>query len=259
MIGGFDPCRDRGRVLVADDDPSVLRGTSIVLRTGGFEVDAVGSGHEAAAALSRDRYDALVADINMPGNRELELLRDRGVAGAVPVVLITGEPTLETAVSALRIGVVDYVSKPVHPDTLLSCVSAAVEKGRALRAFHDARAHASAVLAAADALESAIASAQVPGRLRTSEVAGPPSGGPLDRLTPEERARLSPRESDVVRLLAVGHPIQEVASILELSANTVRNHMKSVFTKLGVRSQVALLGKLAGYPPAAAHARKRRA
>ena len=58
---------------------------------------------------------------------------------------------------------------------------------------------------------------------------------------------LSPRQQEVVQLLTVGRPIPEVAELLGLSVHTVRGHMKGIFSKLGVQSQVALLGKLAGH------------
>jgi DNA-binding NarL/FixJ family response regulator len=238
----------RGRVLVADDDPAVLRGTTLVLRAAGFDVDAVETGHAAADALGKTRYDALLADINMPGNAQLELLQLREGRALVPVILITGNPSLETAVGALRHGVVDYVTKPVAPEELLVRVDAAVRKGRALHALDDARQRATALIDAVGALESAVSLVGLRDPAPRAGGGAPnPLGDPLERLPRDEFDRLSPRERDVVRLLAVGHPVQEAATALGLSTNTVRNHMKSVFAKLRVRSQVALLGKLAGH------------
>jgi DNA-binding NarL/FixJ family response regulator len=239
----------RGRVLLADDDAAVLRPTSIALRKAGFEVDVVATGNEAAEALSKNTYDALVADINMPGNERLELAQVRREGQAmVPVILMTGYPSLETAVGALRYGVIDYITKPIDPEELFVRVDGAVSRGRALRALDDTRQRAAALIEAVGALESVVRLSGVPDPSQSSDSPSVAHRDPLERLPAHELSRLSPRERDVVRLLAVGHPVQAVAKTLGLSTNTVRNHVKSVFAKLRVRSQVALLGKLAGHP-----------
>lgn len=245
---------NRGRVLLADDDPAVLRSTTLVLRSSGFEVDAVATGPEAAKMLTGgSSYDALVSDINMPGNQGLELLELLAKSGGVGVVLITGEPTLSTAVNALRLGAVDYVEKPVAPERLIVVVERAVTRGRALQTLQTAQAHATAFIEMATALSAALDIPYVPSRVSFSRSSPSEAGethavDPLGHLLPQELKRLSLRERDVLRFLAVGHTIFEVATGLELSVNTVRNHMKRVFTKLRVRSQVALLAKLAGHP-----------
>lgn len=239
----------RGRVLLADDDAAVLRPTTLALRKAGFEVDAVATGIEAAKALSSSTYDALVADINMPGNERLELVQLRREGHAlVPVILMTGYPSLETAVGALRHGVIDYITKPIDPEELFLRVDAAVARGRALRALDDTRQRAAALIEAVGTLESVVRLTGVAAPSLAADVPSVTHRDPLERLPTDELARLSPRERDVVRLLAVGHPVQAVAKTLGLSTNTVRNHVKSVFAKLRVRSQVALLGKLAGHP-----------
>ncbi|MDX2055100.1 MAG: response regulator transcription factor [Polyangiaceae bacterium] len=237
---------ERGRVLVADDDPAVLKGISGVLRSHGFYVNAVKDGHSAAKELSVSAYDAVVADINMPGNESLELtLRSKEMR--VPTVLITGIPTIATAVEALRLGVVDYLSKPVSPEDVIQRVEAAVWKGRSLRLLRETREQTSAMLEAMQALESAVGMDAVGQGSNARGVDSVSREASVARLPPEDWERLSPRERDVVRLLAVGYTLPDIAVKLGLSTNTVRNHMKSIFGKLNVRSQVALLGKLAGH------------
>jgi DNA-binding NarL/FixJ family response regulator len=237
----------KGRVLLADDDAAVRRATCQVLGSGGFEVDAVATAHEAIQALSRKSYDACVADINMPGNERLELIEAlRGAAG-VPLVLITGEPSVATAVTAFRGGVLDYIPKPLLPDELLARVSAVVQKGRELRAAAQAQANIAVFIeAATQVIDSARAEAGLPSTPRAghSPQVAAPAAGP--RLPADLMSSLSPRQQDVVRLLAAGHPIPEVAELLRLSVHTVRGHMKVIFSKLGVQGQVALLSKLAG-------------
>lgn len=239
----------RGRVLVADDDDAVRRFTATVLRSAGFEVDVVGTGFEATDALTQHSYDACVADIKMPGNEHLELVDGRPNGVMVPLVLITGEPSLDTAVSAFRRGVLDYIVKPFTSEELLTRVVAVVKKGREVRAAARTNARIAAFVDAATNVVDAIGRADFDSAARTS---GPSAtDGAAERRGPQLPAdwvsRLSPRQQEVVRLLAVGHPIPEVAALLDLSVHTVRGHMKAIFSKLGVQSQVALLSRLAGH------------
>lgn len=236
------------RLVVADDDERVLRGATLVLCAAGFEVDAATTGHEVTELLSKQRYDALVADIRMPGNRQLELLAATQDGSLLPVVLITGHPSLNTALMALRGGVLDYLMKPFHPEELVQRVSRAVQKGRELRAAAEAKVRTGALVEAATrVLESAqgLAAAEWAPKRPWPRPSSPPKPFAL----PEDLARcLSPRQLEVARLLAMGHPVLEVAEAMGLSINTVRGHIKAIFIRLGVTSQVALLGKLAGHP-----------
>ncbi|HVY31999.1 MAG TPA: response regulator transcription factor [Polyangiaceae bacterium] len=193
----------RGTVLVAEDDAALRAGLVSVLRRAGFVTEGAETGEEALAVLTTDVFDVVLADINMPGNARLELLTKVQALGAA-VVLMTGQPTVDSAVGALHGGAIDYITKPIAPDQLVLRLDAAVLKQRALGA---ARAR--------------------------------PRG-----LNPDDLARLSQREKQVVELLTKGDTAKDVASKLGLSANTVRNHVKSIFAKLRVHSQIELLVKL---------------
>jgi DNA-binding NarL/FixJ family response regulator len=243
----------RGRVLVADDEESVRRFACIVLRAAGFEVDAVATGFEVREALARHSYDACVADIKMPGNEQLELVEGLQTGVMVPLVLITGDPSLDSALAAFRGGVLDYVVKPFTSDELLARVIAVVKKGREFRVAAQTGARIAAFVEAATRVVDTVgrtsldpvpvASAGASG----AAVSHQPAEGDGPQLPAELISRLSPRQHEVVRLLAVGHPIPEVAALLDLSVHTVRGHMKAIFSKVGVQSQVALLSRLAGH------------
>lgn len=239
----------RGRVLVADDDEAVRRFTSTVLRSAGFEVDLVGTGFEATKALERKTYDACVADIKMPGNEQLELVDGLQNGVIVPMVLITGEPSLDTAVSAFRRGVLDYIVKPFTEEELLQRVIAVVKKGREFRVAAQTGARIAALVEAATHVVDAVGRGNFDSESRASSARAShvPAVGEGPQLPADLVSRLSPRQHEVVRLLAVGHPIPEVAALLDLSVHTVRGHMKAIFSKLGVQSQVALLSRLAGH------------
>jgi len=244
----------RGRVLLADDEPGVLDYLGRGLRKVGFFVEPARNGSEAASAFRSKDFDVLLSDINMPGNSQLELLNAiRDEQRLLPVVLMTGQPTVDSAVGAFRLGVVDYITKPFELDALVLLLDEAIRKGRALVALREAKDRAEALSASVASLEYSVNlpnAGAAPARPRAMEDRSRGEGvalDPLAQLTPDELARLSAREREVTRLLALGTPISGVAVALERSPHTVRSHVKNVFVKLRVHSQIALLSKLAGH------------
>lgn len=236
---------DRGEVLLAEDEAPLRDLHGRGLRQAGFSVLGVGSGKEAAQAFGSRKFDVLLADVNMPGNGNLELLsviRDRGVS--MPVILMAQKPTIENLLDALRHGVVDYLTKPLDLSTLAPRLDEAIQKGRTLRALADVKRLAAAFAESVATLEEALCLAGQRPTQTSARFSEPPD--PLAQIASEVE-RLSPRELEVARLLALGKAVQDVASTLDLSPNTVRNHVKSVFAKLRVHSQVELLSKLAGH------------
>src|SRR5437870_6970895 len=133
--------RDRGsmkhaQVLIVDDDPALLEAISeaLQLRMDRVTVDICESASTALERLSATDYDAIVADIKMPGMDGLELLaRIRDLRPDTPTLLITGHGEHELAVRALRGGAHDYVQKPIDRDYFVRSLSHAVEKHRLSR------------------------------------------------------------------------------------------------------------------------------
>lgn len=236
----------RGRVLFADDDSMVLESTSAALSLAGFEVTAVATAQAAFEALERETPDVLLVDIDMPGNQNLEFLRtlEKGKP-FLSYVILTGRPSVDTAVGAVRLGVVDYMMKPPDIDELVACLDAAVHRGRVLRSLDDAAALAVELSRRLGSLSRVIRRGPGPRFVETSSTPDEAaSADPLHNLAPEQLAKLTPREREVLRGLARGHSPQKIGESMQLSTNTVRNHLKSIFVKLGVNSQVALLSKL---------------
>src|SRR5213083_2882003 len=96
---GKSTVASEGRILVADDDASILRLCSELLRSAGFEVDEAADGAAAARLLKGSTFDAIVSDIAMPNMNGLALLKHvRERDPRLPVVLMTGFPAVETAV-----------------------------------------------------------------------------------------------------------------------------------------------------------------
>ncbi len=118
-----------GRVLVVDDDDIFLKVCRTILRRAGFQVDAVSSSAEALERIRGQRYDTIVSDIRMPGGDGISLLRAaRNQDPNLPFVLMTGAPTVETAISAVEHGALRYMQKPFDVDNFVGVVSEAVAR-----------------------------------------------------------------------------------------------------------------------------------
>jgi EAL domain-containing protein (putative c-di-GMP-specific phosphodiesterase class I) len=122
---GVNPS-SRGRILVADDDVVLRRSIQRLLEVKGYEVVTAEHGLEAAALVREQSFDVILSDIAMPKLDGIQLLRTlQGAALEVPVVLITGEPAVATAVKALEYGAFHYLTKPVDLRTLEEVVDKA--------------------------------------------------------------------------------------------------------------------------------------
>lgn len=116
------------RILVADDEPLYLRTTCELLRKSGYEVLGVPDANLAMEALQKEDFDLVLSDLNMPGNLKLELLHDHNrLRKHIPIIVITGVPSLPTAIESIRLGIADYLMKPVKYEDLLHSVRHAIE------------------------------------------------------------------------------------------------------------------------------------
>jgi EAL domain-containing protein (putative c-di-GMP-specific phosphodiesterase class I)/ActR/RegA family two-component response regulator len=126
---------ERPRILIADDDAAIARAYARVLVTDGYDVVSVKDGAEAAEALMRGPFDAVVSDVHMPGMTGVELLSlVRAYDLDVPVILMTGDPSVETAAQAVELGALQYMVKPVSSDALKNVVRRAVKLNGVARA-----------------------------------------------------------------------------------------------------------------------------
>jgi EAL domain-containing protein (putative c-di-GMP-specific phosphodiesterase class I) len=108
------PEPDALRLLLVDDDPAVLRAYGSALARHGVAVETASSGRLAADRVKAGTFDVIVSDISMPEMSGLEFLKAvRANDLDVPVILMTGEPSLESAVRAVEYGAFRYLAKPV--------------------------------------------------------------------------------------------------------------------------------------------------
>ena len=130
----------RGLILFADDDSPVREGLSELLRRSGFEVTGVGSAAEALDRLKKSEFDALISDIHMPGNSGLELIADvPQIAAGLPVILLTGRPSIDTAARSVRLAVTAYLTKPPDLPELSHILDQAIASYRGFRAMQAGR------------------------------------------------------------------------------------------------------------------------
>ena len=117
------------RMMVIDDDQVIRKGLKRILEQAGYEVEDFASGHLAIEELQRQSFDLVITDLKMPGMSGLDVLKAINVLQPeVPIVLITGYATVETAVEAMKHGAVDFIPKPFTPKDLLEKVVLALEK-----------------------------------------------------------------------------------------------------------------------------------
>ena len=148
-------------VLVVDDDEAVRAVSASTLRAYGYRVETAGDAAGALGAVRRTSFDVIVSDIVMPGMSGMGLIAQLRKDGFdVPVVLVTGEPELESAVEAIEHGVLRYLAKPVLPRELIVAVNDAVRLdgiARAERSALDNAALRSLVAALRQSQEAALA------------------------------------------------------------------------------------------------------
>lgn len=129
----------RPRVLVADDQTDILQALRLLLTETGFTIDLVNSVDGVIERITADRYDLLLMDLNYTrdttsGREGLALLeRVREIDSTLPVVVMTGWGSIDTAVEAMRRGARSFVQKPWDDTTLLEVVQREVEEGLAAR------------------------------------------------------------------------------------------------------------------------------
>jgi len=125
---------ERRSVLLVDDDPAVLKGTTRVLERRGYRVVACATGQEALERIGLETFDVMLSDVQMPGTTGLGLLRavrERDLD--IPVVLMTGSPALDTAAAAVEYGAFQYLIKPVETERLDEVLGRAANAGRMAR------------------------------------------------------------------------------------------------------------------------------
>lgn len=129
MQAGFAPT-DHIRIMLVDDDDTVRDAVSGVLRRKGWNVKDFDNAEDALKELktSADNYSLVLADVNMPGLNGIEFLDyAQESAPGVPVVMITGYPSIDLAVEAMKKGAIDFLAKPFKSEDLETVIRKAID------------------------------------------------------------------------------------------------------------------------------------
>ncbi|HET7747676.1 MAG TPA: sigma-54 dependent transcriptional regulator [Vicinamibacteria bacterium] len=130
----------RARVLVIDDEPDMAESVRLILQRAGYQAQVETDARRGLATVQAERPDLVVTDIRMPemsGIQLIEAMKARQLT--IPVIVLTGFASVDSAVEAMRLGATDYLPKPFSPDELLLRVERALlwnrmaEENRALR------------------------------------------------------------------------------------------------------------------------------
>ena len=120
--------QSKGKILLVDDDPGLLRLLSIRLRAEGYDIEAVESAHKALAALNRFTPDLVITDLRMDKMDGIELLKELQTRSpGLRVVIITAHGTIPDAVVATQSGAFGFLTKPIDKDELMITVQRALK------------------------------------------------------------------------------------------------------------------------------------
>jgi DNA-binding NarL/FixJ family response regulator len=199
------------RVLVVDDQALVREGLMTLLEAAPDikPVAAAADGEEAVALSARHRPDVVLMDLRMPKLDGVEATRQiRAAQPDTEVVVLTTHADEASILDALRVGALGYLTK----DAGIAEISRAVQAAANHQALLDPAVHSRLIAAA------------------TAGARPAPSSAPL----PDE---LTPREAEVLSLIARGLSNSEIATALVVSDATVKTHINHVFAKIGARDR----------------------
>ena len=194
-------------ILLIDDEEVLLEVVSDDLRESGYTVTTAVSGEEGLKSFKAHEFDLVIIDLKMENMDGLEVSRQiKQMNPEIPVMILTGYGSMETAIEAIRLDLDDYLTKPVNRDDLLKKIRHCLKN-----------------------------------KYNSHQDKPKPTFAQNIKL---EKAGLTRREREVVQLAAQGYNDDEIATMLSISAFTVKFHLKRIFKKLGIHKRVELIVSL---------------
>lgn len=193
--------RDR-LVHLADDDPGICEALSVLFRLEGFQTTFSLSSTQFLTGIERRRPDVAVINLVLGEDSGIGLLRRmKAMRTGAPVIMLANVPQLDAAVTAMKLGATDVISKPIDTEHLLTVVRDALRKDVHLGAMQGGR--------------------------RPIEVRG--------------FSQLTPREREVLQLITNGQSNKEAGRELGISPRTIEVHRARVMEKLGAKNTADLM------------------
>lgn len=128
-----DTKKHRRRILIVDDEESVLTLFRKTFERANYDVDTAGDGASAIECLHANEYDLLVTDLQMPGIGGLSVIREaRRLTSRLPVVIVTGRSTEASAIEAINLGVSAYLTKPFRMGNIMAAAARALGDSEAV-------------------------------------------------------------------------------------------------------------------------------
>jgi DNA-binding NarL/FixJ family response regulator len=196
------------KLIVADDHAIVRKGFQlIVTMRPGWTLAEAASGDELLRALRRERFDTLVLDISLGDRSSIELLDQiRAEFPTLPILMLSMHPEEQYAIRCLRSGAQGYIQKSSPPEEILDAIGVVAGGGKYI-------------------------SPRLAGRLAEELVHG--GGAPHERL--------SAREFEVFRLIALGRSATDIAGTLHLSVKTVSTYRTRILEKTGFHTNADII------------------
>jgi DNA-binding NarL/FixJ family response regulator len=228
--GGTHPSSDEPtRVLVVDDEGTICRIMKSQLQRDGHTVCTAGTVREGLVAL-QEKFDVVVLDVDLPDGKGFELVEALRAQSGPPtsVVMMTGNPNQDVLNRSLHQGILEFLFKPFRYVEMRAAIGRALDANRRWNqrlANLEGRSN--------DAPRGLLDSADLP-------------EGEISRLTEllVERHSLTDRECETLGLILKGFQNSEIAQLLDISANTVKYHVRNLLTKLGMESRTDLFRSL---------------
>ena len=195
------------RLLIVDDDPSLLHAVAACLRREGYEVDTARSGDEALINVAQRLPDLIVSDIRMPrmdGYALARQLRSNPRTDLIPVIFLTAKDESTERIAGIRSGVDAYLTKPFEPDELIAVIGNILSRVE--------RTHA--------------------------EIARLIGSNARDLVFTDEQ--LTDAEERIASAVASGLSNKEIASDFGISVRTVENHISHILAKKNFENRVEI-------------------
>jgi DNA-binding NarL/FixJ family response regulator len=197
------------RILVADDHVVVRRGLKMILLEGfpGAFIEDVGDAEDLVKQVIKSEWDVVISDLNMPGRSGLDaLVQIKQIKPTLPVLILSIHPEDQYAIRVLKAGASGYLSKDMAPDELVNAVKKVMLGKKYISA------------AVAEKLTSSFDDDQ-------------------DKLLHEN---LSDREFDVLKMLATGKSVSDIAELLFLSVTTVSTYRARIISKMNLKNNAEI-------------------